>query len=145
MSDVNSDVLSSSPSAGVGGGGGRGLGGLAQDYFGPAPAVGPYSEPTHSTSGLTTPGVDRGGVPVQPHEPGDIAVPVEIDSRLRETGRRAPAGLAIASPVSGSHEENDTEIERYELYGSDVGQISPSLPSPYNGGLPSPPIDDRYR
>ncbi|KAK3309125.1 uncharacterized protein B0T15DRAFT_500837 [Chaetomium strumarium] len=141
MSEANSDVLSSSPSAA--GGGGRRLDGLAQDYFGPAPAVGPYSE-THSTSGLTTPGVDRGGVPVQPHEPGDIAVPVEIDSRLREA-RRAPAGLTTASPVSRSHEENDAEIERYELYGSDIGQISPSLPSPYNGGLPSPPIDDRYR
>ncbi|KAK4241632.1 hypothetical protein C8A03DRAFT_12129 [Achaetomium macrosporum] len=141
MSEGNSDMMSSSPSAG----GGR-LGGLAQDYFGPAPAMGPYSE-MHSTSGPTTPGLDRGGVPVQPHEPGDIAVPVEIDSldsRLREA-RKAPAGLTITSPGSGSNDENDNEVERYELYGSDVGQISPSLPSPYNGALPSPPIDDRYR
>jgi hypothetical protein len=125
MSDANSDVMSGS---------GR-LAGLAQDYFGPAPGLGPYSD-THSTSAVTTPGVDRGGVPLQPHEPGDIAVPVEIDSRLREGRRAPPAGLDISHRAGGSHDDGDGE--RFELYGSDVGQISPTLPSPYAGGMPSP-------
>ncbi|KAG7288553.1 hypothetical protein NEMBOFW57_004906 [Staphylotrichum longicolle] len=116
---------------------GGGLGGLAQDYFGPAPAVGPYSD-THTTSAVTTPGLERGGVPLQPHEPGDIAVPVEIDSRLREA-RRVPEGLAITPGGSGSPGDDEDGHQRFELYGSEVGQISPTLPSPYAGGLlPSP-------
>ncbi|KAK4121136.1 hypothetical protein N657DRAFT_601967 [Parathielavia appendiculata] len=119
MSDENSDVMSGS---------GR-LAGLVQDYSGPAPGIGPYSE-THSTSAVTTPGLDRGGVPLQPNEPGDIAVPVEIDSRLRDTRRLPPDGLATP------HDEDAQE--RYELYGSDVGQISPTLPSPFPGRMPSP-------
>jgi hypothetical protein len=123
--------------SGRGGGGG----GYAQDYFGPAPAVGPYSEETYTTSAVTTPGLDRGGVPLQPHEPGDIAVPVEIDSRLREA-RGAPAGLAITPGTSGPQESEDAQ-GRFELYGSEVGQISPTLPSPYGGGMPSP--DERPR
>lgn len=112
------------------------MGGAAQDYFGPAPAVGPYSE-THSTSAVTTPGLDRGGVPLQPHEPGDIAVPVEIDSRLSETPKPAEAVIRPGRSASYDSYYGDGH-ERYELYGSDVGQISPTLPSPYAGGMPSP-------
>jgi hypothetical protein len=126
MSDQNSDVMSRS---------GR-MGGAAQDYFGPAPAVGPYSD-AYSTSAVTTPGLDRGGVPLQPHEPGDIAVPVEIDSRVSETPK--PAALAITPRTSAPHDSYYGDgHERYELYGSDVGQISPTLASPFMGGLPSP-------
>ncbi|AEO62309.1 uncharacterized protein THITE_2060551 [Thermothielavioides terrestris NRRL 8126] len=128
MSEENSDMASRS---------GR-LAGLAQDYFGPTPAVGPYSD-THGTSAVTTPGMDRGGVPLQPHEPGDIAAPVEIDSRLREA-QRAPAAAGGYYPHAG-----EDGLERYELHGSDLGQISPSsLPSPFAGGMPSPP-DERPR
>ncbi|KAH6845003.1 hypothetical protein B0I37DRAFT_446953 [Chaetomium sp. MPI-CAGE-AT-0009] len=129
MSDATSDWMSRS-----------GRGGLAQDYFGPDPAVGPYSE-THNTSPVTTPGLDRGGVPLQPHEPGDIAVPVEIDSRMREEGR-TPVGLAITPGANRSHDSDDGQ-ERYELYGSEIGQISPTLASPYAGGMFSP--DERPR
>ncbi|EAQ92337.1 hypothetical protein CHGG_00572 [Chaetomium globosum CBS 148.51] len=111
-----------------------GRGGLAQDYFGPAPAVGPYSE-THNTSPMTTPGLDRGGVPLQPHGPGDIAVPVEIDSRLREE-ERTPVGLAITPGTNRSRDSEDA-TERYELYGSEMGQMSPTWP-PYSDGMPSP-------
>ncbi|AEO55913.1 hypothetical protein MYCTH_2077114 [Thermothelomyces thermophilus ATCC 42464] len=131
ISDVTSDVASRSGRFGGGGGGG----GLVQDYFGPAPAVGPYSE-THTSSPVTTPGLDRGGVPLQPHEPGDIAVPVEIDSRLKGA-EGPPAGLAITPRANAPHESEDVQ-EHYELYGSEVGQISPTLPSPYGEGVPSP-------
>ncbi|KAK4151426.1 hypothetical protein C8A00DRAFT_17153 [Chaetomidium leptoderma] len=134
MSDGNtSDMMSRTT-------GGRRRG-LTQDYFGPAPAVGPYSE-THATSAATTPGLDRGGVPLQPHEPGDIAVPVEIDSMLREERKAPPVGLAITPAASTSPVGNAGEA-RFELYGSEVGQISPTLPSPYAGGMPSP--DERAR
>jgi hypothetical protein len=110
-------------------------GGLVQDYFGPAPAVGPYSE-THNTSPMTTPGVDRGGVPLQPHGPGDIAVPVEIDSRMREEGQ-TPVGLAI-TPGTNRSRESENARDRYELYGSETGQMSPTWgPSPY-ARMPSP-------
>ncbi|KAJ4306122.1 hypothetical protein N0V88_000918 [Collariella sp. IMI 366227] len=125
MSDENSDVVTGS---------GRLAMGQAQDYFGPAPAMGPYSE-EESQSAVTTPG-DRGGVPLQPHGPGDIAVPVELDSRLREE-RRVPEPL-----VPARREREDDGQERYELYGSDVGQISPSLVSPYTA-MPSPPEETR--
>lgn len=122
--------------------------GVVQDYFGPEPAVGPYSDTSpHSASAVTTPGPEqreRGGVPLQPHEPGDIAVPVEIDSRLSTRGpgaERAPA--AAAARVS--HHGSDHADERYELYGSDPGQVSPYLSSsPYTGEMPSPP-DERPR
>ncbi len=50
------------------------------DYFGPAAAVGPYTEDPYSPMSPHSPGRNM-GVPVQPHGPGDIAVPVEIDSR----------------------------------------------------------------
>ncbi|KAK3301371.1 uncharacterized protein B0H64DRAFT_450139 [Chaetomium fimeti] len=131
MSDATSDMMSRS-----------GRGGLAQDYFGPAPAVGPYSDAyNHNASPVTTPGLDRGGVPLQPHEPGDIAVPVEIDSRLREEGH-TPVGLAITPDTNRSRDDRSREsedaTERYELYGSEIGQVSPTLGSPYAGGMPSP-------
>lgn len=132
MTDATSDVMSRS---------GR-LAGGTQDYFGPEPAMGPYSE-THTASPMTTPGLERErvGVPIQPHDPGDIAVPVEIDSRL--TGRpdikRAPTTSTSAAVASVSR-VSDGDTERYELYGSDPGQVSPYLSSsPYAGGLPSPP------
>lgn len=46
------------------------------DYFGPDAKTGPYTD-TYSPEG--SPGLQR-GVPVSPHSPGDIALPVEIDS-----------------------------------------------------------------
>jgi hypothetical protein len=50
---------------------------LTQDYFGPAASAGPF---TNTLSQGTSPGADR-GVPLSPDSPGDIASPVEIDSR----------------------------------------------------------------
>ncbi|KUJ18086.1 uncharacterized protein LY89DRAFT_732779 [Mollisia scopiformis] len=48
------------------------------DYFGPTAAHGPFTEPHDSAA--TSPGAHR-GVPVSPQSPGDIIVPVEIDSK----------------------------------------------------------------
>jgi hypothetical protein len=49
------------------------------DYFGPTAAAGPFSE-DHLVL-PTSPGINSRGVPLTPQSPGDIAVPVEIDSR----------------------------------------------------------------
>lgn len=47
------------------------------DYFGPTAMAGPYTDASPGTS----PGYSYRGVPINPQSPGDIAVPVEIDSR----------------------------------------------------------------
>ncbi|KAK3989292.1 hypothetical protein QBC44DRAFT_88231 [Cladorrhinum sp. PSN332] len=102
-----------------------------------------------------------GAVPVIPEGPGDIATAVEIDSgekghweqhesqgqgqgRLRDSsgGTAAPAqGGYFASSVVGTGTASGRPIvedisDRFELYGSDPGQLSP-LSSPY--GFPTPP------
>lgn len=46
------------------------------DYFGPSAKAGPYTD----TSPASSPGYMYRGVPINPQSPGDIAVPVEIDS-----------------------------------------------------------------
>lgn len=51
---------------------------LNSDYFGPSAKTGPFTE--SPTSPGSSPGANR-GVPISPHSPGDIAAPVEIDSR----------------------------------------------------------------
>lgn len=50
----------------------------AADYFGPAAVAGPFT--SDPTSAVTSPG-GGGGVPISPQSPGDIQIPVEIDSR----------------------------------------------------------------
>ncbi len=50
----------------------------AADYFGPAAVAGPFT--SDPASPVTSPG-SGGGVPITPRSPGDIQVPVEIDSR----------------------------------------------------------------
>lgn len=53
------------------------------DYFGPTAAAGPFTEfDQHGGEYGGSPGSNASrGVPAKPHSPGDIAVPVEIDSR----------------------------------------------------------------
>ena len=46
------------------------------DYFGPDATAGPYTD----TSPTSSPGYTFRGVPITPQSPGDIAVPVELDS-----------------------------------------------------------------
>lgn len=64
------------------------------DYFGPTATVGPYTE-TASSPG-TSPGFNR-GVPVSPQSPGDIAAPVEIDSR-DNSNVTSPSAFSYKSP-----------------------------------------------
>lgn len=123
MSEVTSDVQSRQ--------------GGTQDYFGPEAAVGPYSDAQLPSAG-TRPGVDRDrGVPLQPHGPGDIAVPVEIDSRMMtEQDQRGVAPTASPATthynsVTGQPAGHQEEVGgRFELYGSgpldmERGQVSP--------------------
>jgi hypothetical protein len=68
------------------------------DYFGPTAGVGPFTESAEGEyviSPIAGPGND-GAVPAKPHGPGDIAVPVEIDSGVASTvptpGNFSPGG-----------------------------------------------------
>lgn len=143
MSEENSDIHSRS---------GR-LSGLAQDYFGPAPAVGPYSD-THDYDPL---GPASGSVsspvatPLRPQGPGDIAVPVEIDSRVREDGKdeegeKKQQGLglvgggAAGTPVDKVWHQGDDDDgqERFELYGSEVGEVSQGVPKTHEASGSGP-------
>ena len=70
-----------------------------QDYFprdGGAPGPFTSGDAAHE-SGLTAYMANRGAVPVNPQEPGDIRPPVEID-----TGRASPAAPGSAYVAEGS-------------------------------------------
>ncbi|KAL2257726.1 hypothetical protein VTK26DRAFT_9253 [Humicola hyalothermophila] len=123
MSDEASDMMSRS-----------GRGGYARDYFGPQPAIGPYSE-TYGGSPVTTPGLDRerGGVPLQPHGPADIAAPVEIDSRVGSPRTQRALSGAMNASTAASYPPSQNGQEWYELYGSEPAQLSPQFPGPQDG------------
>lgn len=70
--------MSQGSESGVGGGKRPSNGRSGSDYFGPTAAAGPFTEPNDSAA--TSPGANR-GVPVSPQGPGDILLPVEIDSK----------------------------------------------------------------
>lgn len=114
------------------------LPGIAQDFYGPEPAAGPYTDNIGPSTG-TTPGGGRGGVPLVPHSPGDIAVPVEIDSQAshlgapRESASYAPSRTSIPPPPPP-----ETTEGRFELYGSDFLDSVAVMPSPVTPIPPSP-------
>lgn len=118
--------------------------GVAQDYFGPDAVHGPYTD-FHNDSGFSTPRL--AGVPVQPHGPGDITAPVEIDSHTpgsRQDGEGTPS-VGNRTPRSpGSRRPstqppiNESTEPRYELYGSDYLDPNAIIPSPITPTTPSP-------
>ncbi len=117
------------------------LRGVAQDYFGPNATAGPYTDmaQAEATSVGTSPGVDR-GVPLEPHGPNDITVPVEIDSRaspgkLSPDDARSQGTRSNRSSVVQAQQVPDTIDGRFELYGDD---LLPGAPSP-NVETPSVP------
>lgn len=67
------------------------------DYFGPIATAGPFTE-DHATPPLGRPS-NMSGVPISPHSPGDIAVPVAIDSKCHSNsttpGQRKGEGTAV--------------------------------------------------
>ncbi|KAF4448740.1 hypothetical protein F53441_7888 [Fusarium austroafricanum] len=103
--------------------------GLTQDYFGPDPAAGPYTE--QASSRVTSPGRDA-AVPMHAQSPGDIAAPVEIDSTTRE-------GSDLLSPMSSPSiyqtPLSETIDGRFELYGNESA-ITPDRPLSI---VPTPP------
>ncbi|KAK0614259.1 hypothetical protein B0T14DRAFT_305627 [Immersiella caudata] len=115
--------------------------GIAQDYFGPDPVVGPYTE-YHNESGISTP---RVGVPLQPHGPGDIAAPVEIDSRTPELKPQGQLAASVGNRTPGDRTPNlqpqagDGIYGRYELHGSEYLDPNAVIPSPITPTVPSPP------
>ncbi|KAF7552202.1 hypothetical protein G7046_g7484 [Stylonectria norvegica] len=87
--------------------------GLTQDYFGPDAVPGPFTEPTGSNP--TSPGSGR-AVPGQPHGPGDITAPVEIDSTAKDdNGLLSP----MSSPSFQQTPVSETIEGRFELYGEE--------------------------
>ena len=73
LSQVSGEKNDKRPSAGR----------MPSDYFGPAASHGPFSTDSMSPRGSPE---EQKGVPLSPHSPGDIAAPVEIDSRDHSNG-----------------------------------------------------------
>ncbi|CAH0053045.1 unnamed protein product [Clonostachys solani] len=88
--------------------------GLTQDYFGPHPVPGPFTEDAVSPG--SSPHLHR-AVPTVPDQPGDIAAPVEIDGRSTvDDGRSTTRGSVAGGPTGIKLESIQG---RFELYGSD--------------------------
>ncbi|KAH9892275.1 hypothetical protein F4778DRAFT_749991 [Xylariomycetidae sp. FL2044] len=117
--------------------------GLAVDYFGPDPVVGPYTSYSNRPQSRTSPGQFDRGVPANPEGPGDIVAPVEIGSSVAATtttpetrkmrgekeGLLAVGGGAGGTDTSAtpSRDEEEKEPEGpFELAGSPP----PGSPSP---------------
>lgn len=115
--------------------------GITRDYFGPDPVAGPYTD-YHNESGISTP---RAGVPLQPHGPGDIAAPVEIDSRLPNSKPESSSATSIGGRTLGDRtptsppQIGEGVDGRYELYGSEYLDPNVIVPSPITPTGPSPP------
>lgn len=97
--------------------------GLTQDYFGPHPVAGPFTE---TSAGGGSPGSMSGpnrAVPHRPDQPGDIAAAVEIDSN--DGGRMSPGSQPsyFTSPVPINAIDGTFEME-------DPGTNHPSPRSP---------------
>jgi len=75
----------------------------AGDYFGPSAVAGPYT--TDPSSPVTSPG-GGSAVPLSPQSPGDIQVPVEIDSRGHSTA---------TSPGNFEYLKAPAQTEAFEL------------------------------
>ncbi|KAI9167719.1 hypothetical protein HJFPF1_03853 [Paramyrothecium foliicola] len=99
--------------------------GLTQDYFGPDAVVGPFTETVISTA-ATSPNPERTGVPSQPQSPGDIAVPVEIDSRA-QSPESERTNSYYATPMSHLV---DGRYELYEVNASSAHMLPPRRRSP---------------
>lgn len=89
--------------------------GLTEDYFGPDPVSGPYTDTAaHSTATGASPGPRR-AVPSQPNGPGDIAAPVEMDSST------AKGSVCERQPTPPP----ETVDGRFELYGCEATEATP--------------------
>ncbi|KAI1875549.1 uncharacterized protein JN550_001835 [Neoarthrinium moseri] len=108
--------------------------GLVYDYFGPQATEGPYTQQEGTPH--ETPGLAERGVPLQPHGPGDIVVPVEMGPGA-ESGMTAAAttrrGAALARGAStrsaatvGSASTRNRDQQQDTLYELDAGFGSPS-------------------
>lgn len=126
--------------------------GLTQDYFGPDALPGPFTE-TAGSETAASPGA-RLAVPTNPNGPGDITVPVEIDSTVKdETSLLSP----MSSPSIQQTPASQTIDGRFELYGCDLptrrsSSIMRTPPMSYVGGTPRDEIplenlshDQNYR
>lgn len=76
--------------------------GQSADYFGPTAKAGPYTD----TSSASSPGYTYRGVPINPQSPGDIAVPVEIDSTEHST---------VNTPGTVAHKKDGISANIVEL------------------------------
>ena len=108
--------------------------GPTQDYFGPHPVAGPYTEAPdqyRQHSNTTSPGPHR-ALPPQPNQPGDITAPVEMDSESRAgDGRMSP--LSYPSSHASPQPQPETIEGRFELY----GELQPEQPPPPRSRSPS--------
>ena len=102
--------------------------GLTQEYFGPNPGVGPYTDTAGHHSDNTSPGPHRAMPSGRPQNPGDIIAPVEMDSETR-----TEEAQSIVSPTGywghPSPPQEETTGGRFELYGSTEVEPPPRSPS----------------
>ena len=119
--------------------------GLTQDYFGPDPIAGPYTETAgqHPVAGSASPGLSR-AVPGRPEQPGDIAAPVEMDSDAAASPMPSPSfhgSPQMQQQQQQQQQQPDTIDNRFELYGSH----EPEEPPPRSPSIMPTPIGYRRR
>ncbi|KAG9233510.1 hypothetical protein BJ875DRAFT_42615 [Amylocarpus encephaloides] len=76
------------------------------DYFGPTAKPGPYTDRAsyaQNVNAATSPGQQNRGVPAVPQSPGDIASPVEIDSRNPSDVHPTPLTDQYTTQVTPQH------------------------------------------
>ncbi|KND91684.1 hypothetical protein TOPH_03626 [Tolypocladium ophioglossoides CBS 100239] len=100
----------------------------ANDYFGPNPVSGPYTDTAaHSTATGASPGPRR-AVPPQPNGLGDVAAPVEMDSSTAK-GSVYEHRLTPVPASRGTTPQPEAVDDRFELYGSEAPPPPHSSPS----------------
>ncbi|PHH87560.1 hypothetical protein CDD83_8691 [Cordyceps sp. RAO-2017] len=115
--------------------------GLTEDYFGPSPVSGPYTETAASVDARISPGPVR-AVPPRPDAPGDIAAPVEMDP-APTAGRRSrddDGSVVEQTSLQALSSPAETVEGRFELFGArDYSLVQEQhTPAPSSPPLPSP-------
>lgn len=111
--------------------------GMTQNsYFGPDAVAGPYTDPAPSevtsvAAGASASMFNSRAMPHRPDAPGDIAPPVEIDSKDGPLTPRSMSQGSMNIPYPSMAEvpgSTESPQGRYELHS--MGQVSPAVESP---------------
>ncbi|KAF4591745.1 hypothetical protein GQ602_002044 [Ophiocordyceps camponoti-floridani] len=92
---------------------------LTDDYSGPNPVSGPYTETAVPSATRLLEGLPR-AVPTRPEGPGDIAAPVEMESPSAVLGRPTSK---VDNDVTALRSAKETTEGRFELYGCEAYKL----------------------